>query len=129
MEDNNKRPGQGNNSSRTPRKGPRFNIYWIYGIILLALIGLQIFGGNFSEDVKNISFQEFKSQYLAKGNVEKLVVVNKREVEVYLKKGTQSTTEEKRGPFPKETGAEPAIAFNIGSVESFKKRYKSVVCL
>src|SRR5690606_10473498 len=85
MEDNRQRPGQVPGNDKNPRKGPKFNIYWIYGIIILMLIGLQFFTPGMSSDVKDISFQDFRRDYLEKGNVEKLVVVNKSEVEVFTK--------------------------------------------
>ena len=39
---NNRPNGDDNNS--TPKKGPRFSIYWIYAIIFAVLIGVQLYG-------------------------------------------------------------------------------------
>jgi AFG3 family protein len=36
------RPG-GDESGQSPRKGPKFSIYWIYAIIFAVLIGMQLF--------------------------------------------------------------------------------------
>ena len=39
--------------SNSPRKGPKFNIYWIWAIIFAVLVGFQLFG-SFSPDAKHI---------------------------------------------------------------------------
>ncbi|RYG45034.1 MAG: hypothetical protein EOO01_18485, partial [Chitinophagaceae bacterium] len=86
MEDNKNRggglpPGYDNNPKR---KGPKFNMYWIYGIIVVALIMLNIFGPGMQTPEKKTSFLEFKQNYLDKGSVTKVVIVNKEIAEVYL---------------------------------------------
>lgn len=122
MEDNKQRPGQmPGNDNKTPRKGPRFNIYWIYGIMFLLLIGLQFFTPGFSSNVKDISFQDFERQYLDRGLVDKLVVVNKSEVEVYTKNAPAS--DDSKAPFSKSEKS-PAVTFHIGSVEQFEQNLR-----
>ncbi|HYD21960.1 MAG TPA: ATP-dependent metallopeptidase FtsH/Yme1/Tma family protein, partial [Flavipsychrobacter sp.] len=118
MEDNkqksNSGPG-GDSRNQLPRKGPRFNIYWVYGIIAVTLLGLQFFMSNASSDAKEVSFRDFQIQYLEKGYVEKIYVYNNVEVEATLKKGTPST------------GSGPAankISFQIGTVEQFNNDLK-----
>ncbi len=61
---------------------PKFNSYWIIGIILLAMIGIQFLssGNNLKEMDSNRFFQVLK-----KGDVEKIVIVNKEKVEIYIK--------------------------------------------
>lgn len=118
MEDNKQRPGQTpGNRDKNQRKGPKFNIYWIYGIMFLLLIGLQFFTPGFSNNAKDISFQEFERQYLDKGIVDKLVVVNKSEVEVFTKNAPVES--ESKAPFSKNEKG-PAVTFHIGSVEQFE---------
>lgn len=117
------RPGgdgsQGNGG--TPRKGPRFNIYWIYGFIVLAIIGAQIFGGNLGASVTERTFRDF-TQYLSKGQVSKLVVVNNEHVEVYLKPGAVPPAAPGKVP-TLSNGAEktPAFTFKIGTVDQLNK--------
>ncbi len=118
------RPGGGDNGSGNgggPKKGPRFNIYWIYGLILVAILGAQFFGGNFGMSVTEKSFRDMK-QYLAKDQVSKLVVVNKENVEVFLKQGAVPPPAPGRVPSI-ATGNEktPAFTFTIGTVEQFNK--------
>src|SRR6185312_16706968 len=90
MEDNKQRPGmKPGNDGQTPRKGPRFNIYWIYGIILVGILGVQFFGSSMGSSAKEQSFQDFRNNYLDKGLVDHVIVVNNESVEVYLKASAQ----------------------------------------
>ncbi len=68
------------------RKGPRFNIYWIYAIVAIALIGYQLMQG-VRPDASDISELKFRQEMLDKNDVEKIEpVVNKGIVRVYIKK-------------------------------------------
>src|SRR5690348_10341269 len=69
-----------------PRKGPKFNIYWVWAIIFAVLVGFQFFG-SFAPDAKPLeSEQEFRDNMLEKHDVQKLVIVtNKNLVRVYIK--------------------------------------------
>ena len=65
------------------RKGPKFNIYWIYAIIAVILLVAQF--SNFAPDLTKTSEQEFKQNMLAKGDVQKLdLITNKLKVRVYI---------------------------------------------
>ncbi len=134
MEENNQRSGapQNNSSgggsaddSKTPRRGPRFNIYWVYGLIILAIFALQFFSGSFtgsSADNQN-NFQDFQTKYLNTGLVEKVVVVNTGEVTAYMKPGAvTTTTTPDDGPISVNKSAEKSnvYTFKIGSIEQFR---------
>lgn len=67
----------------TPRKGPRFSIYWVYAIIFAVLIGFQFF--NFSNNLTQIDQGKFE-QMLRDGDVKNYIVVsNRSKVNVTLK--------------------------------------------
>jgi cell division protease FtsH len=61
---------------------PKFNSYWIIGIILLAMIGIQFLSS--SGGLKEIDSNRF-FQVLQRGDIEKIVIVNKEKVEIYIK--------------------------------------------
>jgi ATP-dependent metalloprotease FtsH len=68
----------------TPRKGPRFSIYWIYAIIFAVLIGFQLFSP-FSSSTAKTTPNEFK-QMVLQGDVDKYTIISNRNiVRVYLK--------------------------------------------
>ncbi|MBS1584180.1 MAG: ATP-dependent zinc metalloprotease FtsH [Bacteroidetes bacterium] len=121
MEDNKQRPPLGGpgTDNKNQRKGPRFNIYWIYGIIILSLLALQFFVSNSSNPSHEHSFQELKP-YMAKGDVAKLVVVNNDYVEVFLKPGAQPVAQQdNKSPLNMGSDKGPAFTFRIGSVDQF----------
>lgn len=122
MEDNKQRPGQrpGNNNPNNPRKGPRFNIYWVYGIILVAIFGVQLFSTGIGSAAKEYSFHDFQTNYLNKGTVARLVVVNNEVVEVYLKPGEEAQPSGKMPSLSNNNANQPAITFKIGTVEQFE---------
>ena len=67
----------------TPRKGPRFSIYWVYAIIFAILIGFQLFSP-FSSSTAKTTPNEFK-QMILHGDVEKYTIISNRSiVKVYL---------------------------------------------
>src|SRR6476619_1534401 len=67
----------------TPRKGPRFSIYWVYAIIFAILIGFQLFSP-FSSSTAKTTPNEFKQMTL-RGDVEKYTIISNRNiVKVYL---------------------------------------------
>ena len=119
MEENKQKPGS--DGPISPKKGPKFNIYWIYGLILLAIVGAQFYGGNLGSTPAEHSFQDFKD-YLAKSQVAKLVVINNDHVEVYLKQGVTMPAVGKN-PAPNAAGNDktPAFTFKIGTVDRFGK--------
>ncbi len=121
MENNKQRSGPpGGPENQPPRKGPRFNIYWIYGIIFLILIGVQFFGSGGGVSSEHNSFYEFKTKYLDKGLVKKLIVVNNNEVEVFLTDNSDATPTTDRSPIFNNSKA-PAYAFRIGTVDQFQR--------
>src|ERR1700712_2714524 len=81
----------GNGGDKSPRKGPRISLYWIYGIIIAVLVGVQyINGGN---EIKKTTEKEFREQMYLKGDVDHIESVqNSLLIRVYIK--TDSLTKQ-----------------------------------
>jgi AFG3 family protein len=120
MEDNKQRPLGPGNENKTPKKGPRFNIYWVYGIIFIALIVLQLLSSNFNSVKETGSFQEFQDKYLNQGKVELVKVVNKDEVEVFTVKDPNQKPVDKNPLNLTGSDRVPDMKFKIGSAEQFR---------
>ena len=56
------------------KKTPKFNLYWIYGIVLVALLAGQFY--NFSGKVPEITEYVFLEDYLKDGEVESVLLIN-----------------------------------------------------
>ncbi|QNR24937.1 ATP-dependent zinc metalloprotease FtsH [Croceimicrobium hydrocarbonivorans] len=77
-----------------PRR--RFNIYWIYAIIALFLIALQLLH-SVGSDQKQINFDDFTAM-IERGDVNKVKIINEKIVQVYLTKDAlDSGLEEYKG--------------------------------
>ena len=73
------------------RKGPKFNIYWVYVIILAALLGSTFLGGGLKPELAKLSEQEVKQNMLQKGDIDKIEVVKVKDiVRIYIKKDSIS---------------------------------------
>ncbi len=73
--------GNPGNKPGGPNK-PKFSSFWIIGIILLAMIGINLLSGG--NNLKEMDSNRF-FQVLQKGDIEKIVIVNKEKVEIYIK--------------------------------------------
>ncbi len=113
-------PGSGP-SNQNPKKGPKFNLYWIYGLFAIALITVQFWGPNFRGGVKQESFQTINRRFISQKIVDSMVVVGKT-VEVYLKK--DSLTSPRYAPLYNELKQKvkgPHYIFTIGNIEQFQR--------
>jgi len=110
----------------TPRKGPKFNIYWIWAIIFAVLVGSQFYN-SLSPDAKPLdSEQEFRNSMLEKGDVDHLVLVtNKNLVRVYIKKASLDKPyfkEKLAKGWPAVKAEGPQFEFRVIKMDDFEKR-------
>jgi cell division protease FtsH len=118
---NSTNPIPGDGKGQLP-KPPKFNVYWVYILIILGVFLIQFFFSGKSPVVT--SWQEVKNQMLANDEVSKLVVIrNMGKVEVYLKEDKLTKYKDRlgegMGAVPKSG---PHFYFTIGSVETFEKQ-------
>ncbi|MCX6284484.1 MAG: ATP-dependent metallopeptidase FtsH/Yme1/Tma family protein, partial [Bacteroidetes bacterium] len=106
-----------------PSKGkkPKFSFYWIYGVLLLGFLALQVF--NYNNPVKSIDYTKFE-EILLKQDVEKIVVVNKERAEIFIKKDRlQNDTAykqfNKKGLGSAFNSGNPQYTYEINSVDIF----------
>ena len=118
------KPGAGDDKDK---KGPKFNIYWVWAVIAIILLGYNFLGSGFTPDAHHLDSElEFKNGMLDKGDVEKLVLVtNKNLVRVYIKKDSLNKSYYKdllgkNFSLVKTEG--PQFEFQIAKVEDFDKR-------
>ncbi|HJV20642.1 MAG TPA: ATP-dependent zinc metalloprotease FtsH [Sediminibacterium sp.] len=114
-----------------PKKGPKFNIYWIYAIVAVILLSAQFM--RFSPDLSKTSKQEFINKMLVQGDVERMdIVKNKDRIRVYIKVDSlrkdfyvsrfkKDLSKEKS----KVTGV-PLFEFEVVDIKSFNDELKDV---
>jgi AFG3 family protein len=105
-------------NSRKPNL-PKFNFYWIYGIIAIVMIGLYFMPRDFA---KKTTWSDVRNNMVLTHDVDKIIVVNKEKAEVYIKKASLNNSKYKdvksQGSFS-EVG--PQYYFEIGDVTTFEK--------
>ena len=123
MADKENKPKDSFKSTFNPMKGkkPKFSFYWIYGILLVGFLALQVF--NYNNPVKPIDYTKFE-ELLVNQDVDKIVVVNKEKAEIYIKKEKiQSDTAfkqfNKKGLSSAFNSGNPQFTYEINSVDIF----------
>ncbi|MBR3677533.1 MAG: ATP-dependent zinc metalloprotease FtsH [Alistipes sp.] len=105
-----------NNREKMRRFRP--NIMWFWGAVMIAIIGYWIFNDNEMSPVK--SDWTAVEQMIVKGDVEKIVVVNRDEARVYLENDKIDKYREDTVIYAHLPKSGHQLFFNIGSVETFK---------
>ncbi len=115
----------GDNNEQNDVKKPK-NYYWIYGVVLLGIIALNIIP--MSNAVKEITQGEFFQKYLPSHDVEKLMVYNDRYVEVYIKPDRLDNDKYQDVRDSKISGKNkgPHYTFTVASAEEFAKKLEVV---
>ena len=106
------------NDNNGPKKFS-MNSYWIYGIIILVILAINL-SVMVNNKTKIISQGVFEQMARAQ-EIEKVEVVNRNTVNVYVKKALLDTKykEFKQNRFSEQ---QPQFSFEIGGIEDFSKR-------
>ncbi len=115
---------QNENKNKAPKPGdnkPKFNFYWVYGLLAVVFIGLQFL--NWDTGAKDLNKGELL-QMLQDKEVSKIDLVNREIAEVYL------TDDARQKHFPDGQGGGMSeslgggtadYVYRIGSIEGFEK--------
>jgi len=121
-EDNYNKGGksQGSGGPKMPKMPKvKFNFYWIYAILGVVLFGLYL--NNIGVAPKDLGLGQLK-EMLVNQDVEKILLVNKEQAEIYIKKEKLSLPKYKDiKPANSLTTTAPQYVYQIGSVETFEK--------
>src|SRR5690625_2504035 len=117
-----------NNSKKIPPRKPRFNTYWIWAALIMLFIGINIFGGNKWAQPTKTTQVEFE-KYLAEGDVERVVIINKKKAEVYLTSEAKDKEEHKENASNKFISPNPGDAsyqFEFGDLQNFENNINKI---
>ncbi len=106
-----------NSNPKKPSEG--FNAYWIYGIILLIIIGVNLFymASPGKGNINSVRFDNMAS----KGDIEKIEVINLKQAYVYLRPEAINH-EDYKDKLSATQGSRPQYYFNIGPAEKFQEK-------
>ena len=112
-----------NISSKPGGRRPRFNIYWVWALIAVMLVGWSLMGN--TEIAQTTNWDSVKVM-IEQGDVQKIDVINKETAEVYLKSDKLASYAEKKEykDLPKQG---PQFVFNIGSLDYFQSDFENTI--
>lgn len=112
-----------NISSKPGGRRPRFNIYWVWALIAVMLVGWSLMGN--TEIAQTTNWDSVKVM-IEQGDVQKIDVINKETAEVYLKSDKLASYTEKKEykDLPKQG---PQFVFNVGSLDHFQSNFENTV--
>ncbi|MCL3781743.1 ATP-dependent metallopeptidase FtsH/Yme1/Tma family protein [Prolixibacteraceae bacterium JC049] len=119
---------QDNKNMKFPRpkldpggKKPKFNPYWIYGVLLVVILALQFipFSGDPGK-INNIQFEEM----LNANDIRKIkTITNTKTVEIYLRESSiDKYSDQFKRSFSKPTAVGPHFSFKVPSVDNFDEK-------
>lgn len=129
---NNQNTGENNkpgkklpNIPKKPQKGgSKFNIFWVYAAIIIAIIAAQFLFT--TEGGKEVSYRTFETQMLLKGDVDKIISYKSDDIvkaEVYIKKDSLNKPQYKayKSSSSFNNNAGPTVYFIAGSPDALDK--------
>lgn len=102
-------------------KSPKFNPYWIYGVIAVLFIVVNFYLTGSKGPVET-TWNKVRTTMLVSNDIDRMVVINKEKAHIYLKPERVNKYEkELQGTFTKPAESGPHFFFVIGSIETFER--------
>ena len=115
-------------NQKNQQKQPQFNQYWIFGSIVIVFLLLNIFSGAGSQTSETITPSKF-FEFTSNGDVEKIEIINKREVFVYLTRDARIKDEHKnssKNSLLSIGSKSPNYRFEFGDLQNFENKLSQV---
>ncbi len=109
-------------------KKPKFSAYWIYAIIVVGFLALNFLGSSSWGTSPKTTPSDFNN-FLRKGEVEKVVIVNRREAKVFLTtdaKNLDKHKSKKGNSFLLAANNEPDYQFEFGDLQNFENQISKI---
>lgn len=111
-----------NNLSKLKR--PKFNVFWFWGIFGAAIVLWSLFSEKTA--IKEVTWQAFVQSVVPQGEAEKVVIVNGKTAEIYIKQAKLEAIKS-REEYKNIPDQGPQMYFNIGSQEKFENNYDTLM--
>ena len=110
-------------------KKPKFSPYWVYGVIIVIFLAINVFSGGMSSSTGSATTPAQFFEYLKNGDVEKVEIVNRREAKVYLTSEALSKEIHKKSIKPQFlpiSGKTPNYQFELGDLQRFEEKIEEI---
>ncbi len=114
-----------NEEPKKKKKG--FNSYWLFAILIIGLFATQFLSLNFQ--IKPTSEDEFFRKMVPSGDVAKINIVNKEQIEVFIKEDSLKQKKQHAEIKQSRMGSinkGPHYSFQITSVDGFKTKLDNI---
>ncbi len=115
--------------NNTSSKKPKFNSWWVYGVIAILLIGFQIFGSGNLSSTKTTTTSELQ-EYLRNGDISKiLIITNINQAKVFLSEEALQKEVHKdvsEQPFALTAGNVPQYVLDYGDLQIFQNEITEI---
>ena len=114
-------------NKKNNKKNPKISPYWFYGGIIFLFILLQTFSGGIGSNNLNQTTPTKFFEYVSIGDVEKIEIINKREVKVYLTEEASSKDIHKGTTSSSFSlsGSSANYRFEFGDLQNFENSLKN----
>jgi AFG3 family protein len=124
MENNNDKENNNNNGGGNKPGGPRFNSFWIYGIIALILLGINYFAAS-EADREQITLNRLEQMILDR-DIDRLEIVNEKYAYIYINENRLSDDKYKDAAKSSFGSSRYHYWLDIGSVSAFAEFLREV---
>lgn len=110
-------------------KKPKLSPYWIYGIIIVIFLVINIVSGGMGSAAGTSITQDRFFEYLEKGDVEEVLIINRREAQVFLTSEAKNKEEHKKSvkkPMFAVSGPAPNYEFQLGDLQNFENTLREI---
>jgi AFG3 family protein len=104
-------------------KGSRFNSFWIYGVIALFLLGLNLYSFS-SMNNEPIQWDNLEAM-LNQGDVQNIEIINKEKANIYIKTDSLKLDRHKKANKSRFSGSYPHYTMDLPSYEVFHNDLKA----
>ena len=112
-----------NTSKNKNIKPPKFNFYWIYGIVFALFIGYQIFNSD-SLSTKNLSQNEFEN-ILKENDIERILIINNSVANVFIKSEASDKEQHKKNKGSLYSANSPMYYYKFGDLNKFQENLET----
>ena len=104
---------------------PKINPYWLYGIVIVLLLGLSFFGDNSLQSTGKTNTSSFE-RFLNNGDIDRVVIQNEKTARIFLKPEALEKSDhqnlKKENILGKVNVQGPHYAFEFGDLKLFQEK-------
>ena len=111
--------------SKKINKTPKLNPYWLYGTIIVVLLGISLFGEGSIQTSNKTNTSDFE-KFLLNGDIEKVLIQNEKIAKIFLRKEALERNEHrivsKKNFLGQINKTGPHYSFEFGDLKFFQEK-------